>query len=100
MSISRTAIAAVFLASALVAPISANALPFDPGLGLPSDIEHVAQGCGPGGWRGPYGGCNYAPGGRWGWGSHWGCPPGWWRGPWGHCRHTTYHGRLPGGGWK
>lgn len=29
-----------------------------------------------------------------------GCGPGWWRGPWGHCRDTPYHGRLPGGGWQ
>ena len=24
-------------------------------------ITKVAQGCGPGGWRGPYGHCNYGP---------------------------------------
>jgi hypothetical protein len=26
-----------------------------------STITQVAQGCGPGGWRGPYGHCNYGP---------------------------------------
>ena len=65
----------------------------------------VAEGCGPGRWRGPWGGCR---GGGWAWGGPvyggWrggnGCPPGFWRGPWGHCRDTPYHGRLPGGGWK
>ncbi len=96
MSISRTAIAAVFLASALIAPMSANAFSIDPSVSLPDEIEHVSGGCGPNGWRGPWGHCRY----NGGWGSHWGCPPGWWRGPWGHCRHTIYHGRLPGGGWK
>ncbi|MDQ0509916.1 hypothetical protein QOZ99_000797 [Angulomicrobium amanitiforme] len=29
-----------------------------------------------------------------------GCGPGAWRGPCGHCRDTPYHGRLPGGGWR
>jgi hypothetical protein len=68
-------------------------------------IVLVAEGCGPGRWRGPWGGCRgpgpgawYAPppvyyGGN-------GCPPGSWRGPWGHCRDTPYHGRLPDGGWR
>ena len=70
-------------------------------------IISVAEGCGPGRWRGPWGGCRgpgpgywYAPppppvyeGGN-------GCPPGFWRGPWGHCRDTPYHGALPGGGWR
>jgi hypothetical protein len=40
-----------------------------------TSISKVAQGCGPGGWRGPYGRCHYGPAGR--------C----WRGPYGgvHC---------------
>ncbi|OYX75587.1 MAG: hypothetical protein B7Y95_02215 [Rhizobiales bacterium 32-66-11] len=25
-----------------------------------------------------------------------GCGPGWWRGPCGHCRHTPYTGRVGG----
>ena len=29
-----------------------------------------------------------------------GCGIGYWRGPWGHCRDTPYHGRLPDGGWQ
>ena len=73
-----------------------------------SMIVPVAGGCGPNGWRGPYGHCRYTP--------YYGplpggyyqeypvvrnsCPPGYWRGPWGHCRNTPYHGRLPNGSWK
>lgn len=74
-------------------------------------VVPVAQGCGPGAWRGPWGGCRDTPysgtlpGGGWAppppyqyFGN--GCPPGYWRGPWGHCRNTPYHGRLPNGGWQ
>lgn len=71
-------------------------------------IVRVADGCGPGRYRGPGGACHpfgrgpypngyYGP--RPGYGFN-GCPPGYWRGPWGHCRNTPYHGRLPGGGWQ
>jgi hypothetical protein len=28
-----------------------------------------------------------------------GCGPGGWRGPWGHCRYTAFSGRMPGGGY-
>ncbi|GJG98474.1 GCG_CRPN prefix-to-repeats domain-containing protein [Cupriavidus pauculus] len=77
-----------------------------------ASTSYAAEGCGPGGWRGPWGHCHFAgpavvyrpvepvmtlpvvtvrPNG---------CPVGYWRGPWGHCRDTPYHGRLPGGGWK
>jgi len=77
----------------------------------PIEFTQVAEGCGWGRWRGPWGGCRGTPyygpmpGGGWGYGRWWwhggnGCPPGYWRGPWGHCRDTPYHGRLPGGGWK
>jgi hypothetical protein len=69
---------------------------------------YAAQGCGPYGWRGPWGHCHFA---------HaviepgpvvysapvvstYACPPGYWLGPWGHCRDTPYHGRLPNGGWQ
>ncbi|RKP49606.1 GCG_CRPN prefix-to-repeats domain-containing protein [Pararobbsia silviterrae] len=70
---------------------------------------YAAQGCGPYGWRGPWGHCRYsapvyvapqpviystpavAP---------MTCPPGYWPGPWGHCRDTPYHGRLPNGQWQ
>jgi hypothetical protein len=58
-------------------------------------VIQVAEGCGPGRWRGPWGGCRgpdwgpgpYAPpppayyGGRYYGGN--GCPPGFWHGPWG-----------------
>ncbi|MGA2953238.1 MAG: hypothetical protein ABSD80_13500 [Caulobacteraceae bacterium] len=70
------------------------------------ELIQVSGGCGPNGWRGPWGHCHYAR--YWGptWGGPYGpvrwngCPPGYWRGPWGHCRDTPYHGALPGGGWK
>ncbi|RDJ27839.1 hypothetical protein DWF00_08450 [Bosea caraganae] len=71
-----------------------------------TDIVRVAGGCGPNGWRGPWGHCRNTPYyGRLPNGYYQtrvgnGCPPGYWRGPWGHCRNTPYHGRLPGGGWK
>lgn len=71
-------------------------------------IVPVSGGCGPNGWRGPWGGCRHTPyygplpGGYYQerpvMGN--GCPPGYWRGPWGHCRNTPYHGRLPNGSWK
>ncbi|HSI41911.1 MAG TPA: hypothetical protein VLA00_15315 [Xanthobacteraceae bacterium] len=75
-------------------------------------VTPVAQGCGPGAWRGPWGGCRDTPyvgpmpGGGYAvppgapvyYGN--GCPPGFWRGPWGHCRDTPYHGPLPGGGFQ
>lgn len=98
---------AVSYASAMAFTVPATFDPSEGGVVLP-----VAQGCGPGGWRGPWGGCRYAPyvgplpGGGWvrprfGYGYFGnGCPPGFWRGPWGHCRNTPYHGPLPGGGWK
>lgn len=75
----------------------------------PSMIVQVSGGCGPRGWRGPWGGCRYTP--------YYGplpggyyqerplvrnnnCPPGYWRGPYGHCRNTPFHGRLPDGSYK
>ncbi|HTJ92887.1 MAG TPA: hypothetical protein VL424_07225 [Pararobbsia sp.] len=74
---------------------------------------YAAQGCGPYGWRGPWGHCRYAApvyapvyvapqpvvytgpvvsANT--------CPVGYWVGPWGHCRDTPYHGRLPNGQWQ
>lgn len=50
---------------------AADAFPL-PQQAAPSGVTPVAQGCGAGAWRGP----------------------------WGHCRDTIYHGPLPGGGWK
>jgi hypothetical protein len=101
-----------FAALALIVSTSADATTMLPLSELPSMTTTVADGCGPNGWRGPWGHCHFrrfygGPGwyGRAGWyggGPGWGnaCPPGFWRGPWGHCRDTPYHGRLPGGGWK
>jgi len=76
---------------------------------LSTGSADAAQGCGPGGWRGPWGHCHfagalyvaprrviYAPPLV----SNYACPPGYWVGPWGHCRDTPYHGRLPNGGWQ
>lgn len=97
-----------------LAGLPASAAPIMAPLETPdSNIVLVAQGCGPGWWRGPWGHCRntpytgHMPGGGWAYnyppaygyyGN--GCPPGFWRGPWGHCRDTPYHGRLPGGGWQ
>ena len=50
------------LASALVASRSpAGAAAIRPAFDIPSLTEHVAGGCGPGRWRGPYGGCRSTP---------------------------------------
>jgi len=80
-------------------------------------VRPVAEGCGWGRWRGPWGGCRDTPysgplpGGGYALppgavvvppppvGAN-GCPPGYWHGPWGHCRDTPYHGPLPGGGFQ
>jgi hypothetical protein len=52
--------------------LPASALPLTPSLSPRADaVIPVAQGCGPGAWRGP----------------------------WGHCRDTPFTGRMPGGGW-
>jgi hypothetical protein len=54
-------------------------------------IIHVAQGCGPGRYRGPYGACHrwgHGPGPGWHGGWRGGCPWGMHRGPWGHCRRN------------
>ncbi len=99
------------LAATPAAALTVNAAPSS--LVLEAPVIQIAEGCGPGRWRGPWGGCRgpgwgggyyapppayYPPPPAWYGGN--GCPPGFWRGPWGHCRDTPYHGRLPGGGWK
>ncbi|WP_404977762.1 GCG_CRPN prefix-to-repeats domain-containing protein [Ancylobacter sp. 3268] len=109
---SRLIASAVLAASAFLA-LPASAAPIAATLSTPDAlVTKVAQGCGPGAWRGPWGGCRDTPytgplpGGGYAvppgapvyYGN--GCPPGWWRGPWGHCRDTPYHGRLPDGGWQ
>jgi len=85
--------------SAAAMPLPASIAP-----NAPATVIPVAQGCGPGGWRGPYGGCRYGAHRyyrpyRGGYG-YYGCPPGYWRGPYGACRNTPYRGPLPGGGWR
>ncbi|HLJ71241.1 MAG TPA: hypothetical protein VKU03_07990 [Roseiarcus sp.] len=85
-SLRLSALAAVAGAGAfLFATASEAAMPMAP-LTTGADIVHVAQGCGPGRWRGPGGWCR-GPGWR---GPGW-RGPGWrhcWRGPYGHlhCR--------------
>jgi hypothetical protein len=99
---------ALFCAAALafVAMTPAISAPINKDIDLPSLTVQIAGGCGPNGWRGPWGHCRSTPYyGRLPNGYYQtpvgnGCPPGYWRGPWGHCRNTPYHGRLPGGGWK
>ena len=110
MSLTSRMAIVVGLASALVASVCAEAAPMQPvnGIGRPSMTIQVAGGCGPNGWRGPWGHCRNTPFyGRLPNGYYqpapaaWnGCPEGFWRGPWGHCRNTPYHGRLPDGSWK
>ncbi len=48
-------------AVARAASVSAHAAPILPVPVLSPSVTLVAQGCGPGGWRGPYGHCHYAP---------------------------------------
>jgi hypothetical protein len=61
-------------AAMLLLSTASEAMPVAP-LNSGTAVTQVAQGCGPGGWRGPYGHCNYGPARR--------C----WRGPYGgvHC---------------
>jgi hypothetical protein len=63
------ALAAATLLLATVAHAAVVVAPLESG----TSVTKVAQGCGPGGWRGPYGRCNYGLVRR-----H--C----WRGPYGH----------------
>ncbi|MGA7230369.1 MAG: hypothetical protein WBX95_05500 [Xanthobacteraceae bacterium] len=64
-------VAAATLLLASVAQAAVVVAPLESG----TAITKAAQGCGPGGWCGPYGHCNYGPARR--------C----WRGPYGglHC---------------
>jgi len=87
------------ICAAFILTVTADAMPIQPLSEFSSLTTPIADGCGPGGWRGPGGACHWRPYyyGGWRWN---GCAPGYWHGPWGHCRDTPYHGRLPGGGWK
>ena len=109
LSISKILLGAFLLGASLS---TASAIPAVQSAAAPDLVVKIAQGCGPGAWRGPWGGCRdtpysgplpgggYAyPRGGYGYFGN-GCPPGSWRGPWGHCRNTPYHGRLPNGNWQ
>ena len=50
-------LSAAFLAGALFAAGSAGAMPLAPPASATADVIEVAGGCGPGWYRGPYGGC-------------------------------------------
>ena len=77
-----------------------------PPLDVGASLSLVAQGCGPGWYRGPGGACHRFghgpyPGGYWGPYRGYpgnGCGPGWYRGPGGAC-HRYGHGPYPGGYW-
>ncbi|WP_374115105.1 GCG_CRPN prefix-to-repeats domain-containing protein [Ancylobacter mangrovi] len=95
----------------MASALSAVALPLPASLPAAPTVQivPVANGCGPGWYRGPGGACHRFglgpyPGGYYGpYGGDAagnGCPPGYWRGPWGHCRDTPFHGRLPDGTWQ
>lgn len=61
----RSRIAALIFGLGCLAAAPAGAMPVAPLAGFDAaDVTLVAQGCGPGGWRGPYGHCRYggAPG--------------------------------------
>jgi hypothetical protein len=76
MKLILSAILSVGLVTSASAAMSvAPILDSDPG------FVRVAEGCGPGGWRGPYGQCHYGPG--WGWRRA--CPPGMHPGRYGRC---------------
>ena len=84
----RRWIMATMAAGALFAQMAAaDAMPLgNPGVATGADVTLVAQGCGPGFFRGPMGHCRmmggrgmYRPGPRF-------CPPGMHRGRFGGCR--------------
>ena len=85
------------------ARVAVNALPprllcrlAFPDLNQGDALLRVAEGSGPGGWRGPWGHSQAECRDGYAYGYN-GCPPGSWRGPWGHCRNTPFHGRHPNG---
>ncbi len=89
---------AFLLGAAALAPAEAMSIQHDVGVSSPTVL--VAQGCGPGRWRGPWGHCRATPYSGPPPGGGYRCPPGSWKGPWGHCRNTPYRGPLPGGGYR
>jgi hypothetical protein len=86
MTVFRVRIRAIGLvlgAAALFATGSEAAVPMAP-LKSASEVVQVAQGCGLGGWRGPYGHCHW--GGNPG--PYYGAAPGWGYGR--HCWRDAY----------
>jgi hypothetical protein len=72
---------AILAAGLTLVAASADAAILPAPVGNDAGIVKIAQGCGPGRWRGPGGWCRgpgYGPGPGWGWHRH--C----WRGPYGH----------------
>jgi hypothetical protein len=91
-------------AALLIAPTIGSAFPLAPAPGQ-SSVTLIADGCGPGWYRGPGGACHRFgrgpyPGGYWGpfRGHPWnhGCGPGRYRGPGGAC-HLFGRGPYPNG---
>ena len=80
----RTIVVSAALALGLATAANAAISPMPIG-GGDVGIVKVAEGCGPGWWRGPYGGCHpfYGPGGSLR-GTPFACPPGMHVGPYGH----------------
>jgi hypothetical protein len=72
---------AIFETAGLAA-VPASAMPIAQLTDAGPDVTLIAQGCGPGGWRGPYGRCNYGrpPGYGYGYGYR-PPPPGFYRPP-------------------
>lgn len=61
----RKLLVAALLALSGLASVSASAMPIAPVTDIGPGVTLVMQGCGPYGWRGPYGGCRYGgPGPR------------------------------------
>jgi hypothetical protein len=91
-------------ALSVVSAGAAGAFPLQSDLPRVAQFIPVAEGCGYGWWRGPWGQCrNTAFFGHMPDGSNTyrpDCPQGYWVGPWGHCRDTPFHGRLPGGDYR
>ena len=106
MIVRNFVVAALAVAAAAVPVKGASAAPMDSGVHAPSSIVPVANGCGPGRYRGPGGACHpYGrgpfPNGYYGpYGSNpavnQGCGAGRYRGPYGSC-HKFGTGPYPGG---
>ena len=103
-TMTTTMAAGAALSVASFTPASAFPLAVALDSGARPQVTLVAEGCGYGSWRGPWGHCRHTayfgnlPGG--GYSAQPDCPSGYWVGPWGHCRDTPYHGRLPGGDYR